>query len=342
MSGVAKFAKYPLTFGPSPISNLNCLSQHLGSKVNVYAKREDCNSGLAFGGNKLRKLEYIVPDIVEGDYTHLVSIGGRQSNQTRMVAALAAKLGKKCVLIQEDWVPIPEAEKDVYNRVGNIELSRIMGADVRVIEDGFDIGMRKSFANALQELEDAGHKPYPIPAGCSEHKYGGLGFVGFADEVINQEVELGIKFDKIVVCCVTGSTTAGILAGMAQYGRQDDVIAIDASFTSEKTKEQTLRIANNTAKLIGVEHEFKDFTLDTRFAYPCYGVPNEGTIEAIRTCAEQEGVLTDPVYEGKSMQGLIALIKEDYFKPGANVLYVHLGGAPALSAYSSFFPTKTA
>lgn len=342
MSGLAAFKKYPLTFnGPSPISHLARLSKHLGKNVNVYAKREDCNSGLAFGGNKLRKLEYIVPDILAGEYTHLVSIGGRQSNQTRMVAALAAHLGKKCVLIQEDWVPIPEAEKDVYNKVGNIELSRIMGADVRVIDDKFDIGMRQSFADAMKELEDAGHKPYPIPAGCSEHKYGGLGFVGFADELVKQEKELGIKFDKVVVCCVTGSTTAGILAGMAQYGRQDDVIAIDASFTPDKTKAQTLRIANNTGKLIGLQHEFKDFQLDERFAYPCYGVPNEGTIEAIRLCAEQEGVLTDPVYEGKSMQGLLQLITEGSIAPGSNVLYVHLGGAPALSAYSSFFPTKT-
>lgn len=335
-----QYEKYPLTFGTSPISALPRLSSHLGSKVNIYAKREDCNSGLAFGGNKLRKLEYIVPDIIAGDYTHLVSIGGRQSNQTRMVAAVAAQLGKKCVLIQEDWVPIPESEKDVYNKVGNIELSRIMGADVRVIEDKFDIGMRKSFTDALAELESKGEKPYPIPAGCSEHKYGGLGFVGFANEVVEQEKELGFKFDKIVVCCVTGSTTAGIIAGFAQYGRENDVIAIDASYTPEKTKAQTLRIANNTAKLIGLDKTFKDFQLDERFAYPAYGVPNEGTIEAIRLCAEQEGVLTDPVYEGKSMQGLIALVNEDHFKPGANVLYVHLGGAPALSAYSSFFPTK--
>ncbi|CDR40545.1 CYFA0S05e01684g1_1 [Cyberlindnera fabianii] len=340
MSGVSQFKKYPLTFGPSPITELKGLSKALGGKVNLFAKREDCNSGLAFGGNKLRKLEYIVPDILEGDYTHLVSIGGRQSNQTRMVAALAAHLGKKCVLIQENWVPIPEAEKDVYDKVGNIELSRIMGADVRVIEDGFDIGIRESFKNALAELEEKGEKPFPIPAGCSEHPKGGLGFVGFADEVVEWENSSGTKFDKIVVCCVTGSTTAGIIAGFAQYGREADVIAIDASFTPEKTKEQTLRIANNTAKLIGLDKKFDDFTLDTRFAHPCYGVPNDQTIEAIRLCAETEGVLTDPVYEGKSMQGMIQLVKEGAFKEGDNVLYVHLGGAPALSAYSSFFPTK--
>lgn len=335
----SEYKRYPLTFGPSPISHFRNLSKKLGGKVNIYAKREDCNSGLAFGGNKLRKLEYIVPEILDGGYDTLVSIGGIQSNQTRMVAATAAHLGLDCVLVQENWVPIPEKEVGNYDKVGNIELSRIMGADVRLIPDGFDIGIRKSYIDTLKELEAKGKKPYAIPAGCSEHPYGGLGFVNFADEVVAQEKELGIKFDKIVVCCVTGSSFAGILVGFAQYGREKDVIAIDASFTPEKTKAQSLRIAQNTAKLVKLHKELTeaDIQLDTRFAHPCYGIPNEGTLEAISLLGQTEGVLTDPVYEGKSMQGLIALVKEGAFKEGANVLYVHLGGAPALSAYSSYF-----
>ncbi|GME88188.1 unnamed protein product [[Candida] boidinii] len=339
MSLLNKFAKYPLTFGPSPISKFSNLSKKLGGKVNIYAKREDANSGLAFGGNKLRKLEYIVPDIIEGRYDTLVSIGGIQSNQTRMVAATAAHLGLDCVLVQEDWVPIPENEAQGYDKVGNILLSRIMGADVNLVPAGFDIGIRKSYTDTLAELEKNGKKPYAIPAGCSEHKYGGLGFVGFADEVIAQEKQLGIKFDKIVVCAVTGSTFAGIVTGMAQYGRERDVIGIDASFTPEQTKDQVLRIAQNTGKLIGLEKQLTadDIILDTRFAYPCYGIPNEGTLEAIKLCGKTEGVLTDPVYEGKSMQGMIKLIEEGAFEEGSNVLYAHLGGAPALSAYSSFF-----
>jgi 1-aminocyclopropane-1-carboxylate deaminase len=337
MALLDKFAKYPLLFGPSPISEFPNLSKKLGGKVNIYAKREDRNSGLAFAGNKLRKFEYIVPDILAGEYTHIVSIGGIQSNQTLMTVATACKLGLKAVTVQENWVPIPEAEKATYDKVGNIEAARIMGGDVRLVPDGFDIGMRKSFDDALTELKEQGYKPYPVPAGCSEHKYGGLGFVGFADELIQQEKELGIKFDKIVVCCVTGSTAAGIFVGMAQYGREKDVIAIDASGKPEKTFEQTLRIINNTSELIGLNKKFDTFNFDARFGGPVYGIPNEGTIEAIKLLGQTEGTLTDPVYEGKSMQGLIQLTKEGAFADDSNVLFVHLGGASSLSAYQSYF-----
>lgn len=337
MALLDKFEKYDLLFGPSPISKFENLSKALGGKVNIYAKREDRNSGLAFAGNKLRKFEYIVPDILAGDYTHIVSIGGIQSNQTLMTIATACKLGLKAVTIQENWVPIPEAEKPTYDKVGNIEAARILGGDVRLVPDGFDIGLRKSFEDTLEDLTAQGFKPYPVPAGCSEHKYGGLGFVGFADELIKQEKELGIKFDKIVVCCVTGSTAAGIFVGMAQYGREKDVIAIDASGKPEKTYEQTLRIINNTSETLGLDKKFDSFNLDTRFGGPCYGIPNEGTIEAIKLLGKTEGTLTDPVYEGKSMQGLIKLVQEGAFEEGSNVLFVHLGGASSLSAYQSYF-----
>ncbi|ODQ46893.1 hypothetical protein PICMEDRAFT_16701 [Pichia membranifaciens NRRL Y-2026] len=337
MALLDKFEKYDLLFGPSPISKFENLAKELGGKVNIYAKREDRNSGLAFAGNKLRKFEYIVPEIIAGDYTHIVSIGGIQSNQTLMTIATACKLGLKAVTVQENWVPIPEAEKATYDKVGNIEAARILGGDVRLVPDGFDIGMRKSFEEALQELTSQGFKPYPVPAGCSEHKYGGLGFVGFADELIKQEKEMGIKFDKIVVCCVTGSTAAGIFVGMAQYGRENDVIAIDASGKPEKTFEQTLRIINHTSEILGLGKKFDTFNFDTRFGGPVYGIPNEGTIEAIKLLGKTEGTLTDPVYEGKSMQGLIELVKEDKFEKDSNVLFVHLGGASSLSAYQSYF-----
>ncbi|GMM30696.1 hypothetical protein DAMA08_034410 [Martiniozyma asiatica (nom. inval.)] len=337
MALLDKFPKYDLLFGPSPINKFENLAENLGGKVNIYAKREDRNSGLAFAGNKLRKFEYIVPDILAGEYTHLVSIGGIQSNQTLMTTATACKLGLQAVTVQENWVPIPEAEKATYDKVGNIEAARILGGDVRLVADGFDIGMRKSFEETMQELKDAGHKPYPVPAGCSEHPLGGLGFVGFCDELIQQEKEMGIKFDKIVVCCVTGSTAAGIFVGMAQYGRENDVIAIDASGKPDNTFEQTLRIINHTSELIGLNKKFDSFNLDTRFGGPVYGIPNEGTIEAIKLLGKTEGTLTDPVYEGKSMQGLIQLVREDAFEEGSNILYVHLGGASSLSAYQSYF-----
>ncbi len=331
-----RFPRYPLTFGPTPIQPLKRLSAHLGGKVQLYAKREDCNSGLAFGGNKTRKLEYLVPEAIEQGCDTLVSIGGIQSNQTRQVAAVAAHLGMKCVLVQENWVNYPDA---LYDRVGNIELSRILGADVRLVPDGFDIGIRKSWEDALESVRAAGGKPYAIPAGCSEHRLGGLGFVGFAQEVRAQEAELGFRFDYIVVCSVTGSTQAGMIVGFADDGRAERVIGIDASAKPEATHAQIARIAKHTAELVGLGRalEPSEVVLDTRYGGPEYGLPNEGTLEAIRLCARTEGMLTDPVYEGKSMHGMIDKVRRGEFEPGSRVLYAHLGGAPALSAYSFIF-----
>lgn len=329
-----KFERYPLTFGPSPIEKLPRLSAHCGD-VEIWAKREDCNSGLAFGGNKLRKLEYIVPDAIASNADTLVSIGGMQSNHTRMVAAVAAKIGMKCRLVQESWVPHEDA---VYDRVGNILLSRVMGADVQLVDEGFDIGIRESWEAALADVKAKGGKPYAIPAGASVHKFGGLGYVGFAEEVRAQEKELGFKFDYVIVCSVTGSTQAGMVVGFAKDGRQRNVIGIDASFTPAKTKAQILSIAQNTSALIGgAEITEDDVILNEDYAYPVYGVPSKETLEAIRLSARLEGMITDPVYEGKSMQGMIDLAQKGFFPKGAKILYAHLGGAPAINGYSYTF-----
>lgn len=331
-----KFPRYPLTFGPTPIEKLARLTEYLGGDVEIYAKRDDCNSGLAFGGNKLRKLEYIIPDAIASGADTLVSIGGVQSNHTRMVAAVAAKIGFKCRLVQEAWVPHEDA---VYDRVGNIMLSRIMGADVRLVDDGFDIGIRDSWTKAIEEVKAAGGKPYPIPAGASVHKFGGLGYVGFAEEVRAQEAALGFAFDYVVVCTVTGSTHAGMLVGFAADGRANRVIGIDASCTPDQTRAQVMEIARNTAALVELGRDITDddLVLIEDYAYPIYGVPSAETKEAIRLVGRLEGMITDPVYEGKSMQGLIDLVGKGYFPKGSKVLYAHLGGAPALNGYGYAF-----
>jgi 1-aminocyclopropane-1-carboxylate deaminase len=333
---LAKFAHYPLTFGPTPIEKLSRLSAHLGGSVEIYAKREDCNSGLAFGGNKIRKLEYIIPDALASGADTLVTIGGVQSNHTRQVAAVAAKLGMKCRLVQESWVPFPDA---VYDRVGNILMSRVMGAEIELVDKGFDIGIRESWERALEDVKAKGGVPYAIPAGASVHKFGGLGFVGFAEEVRAQEAQMGIRFDYIIVCTVTGSTHAGMLVGFAKDGRARNVIGIDASGTLEQTRAQVLDIARNTADLVELGHEIADddLVLIPDYAYPAYGVPSEETNDAIRLCARMEGMMTDPVYEGKSMQGLIDLVRKEYFPAGAKILYAHLGGVPAINGYSYLY-----
>jgi len=330
------FERYPLTFGPTPIEKLERLSDYLGGNVELFAKREDCNSGLAFGGNKIRKLEYIVPDAIASGADTLVTIGGVQSNHTRQVAAVAAKIGMKCRLVQESWVPFQDA---VYDRVGNILMSRVMGAEIELIDEGFDIGIRESWEAALEDVKDKGGKPYAIPAGASVHKYGGLGYVGFAQEVRAQEEDLGFSFDYIVVCTVTGSTHAGMVVGFAKDGRTQNVIGIDASGTPEQTHAQVLGIAQKTADLIelGQDITADDVVLKTEYAYPAYGVPSDETNDAIRLSARLEGMMTDPVYEGKSMQGMIDLVKKGYFPAGTKVLYAHLGGVPAINGYSYIY-----
>ncbi|MDA8870993.1 1-aminocyclopropane-1-carboxylate deaminase [Rhizobiaceae bacterium] len=331
---LAKFERYPLTFDhPTPIEHLPRLSEAAGGKVEIYAKRDDCNSGLAQGGNKLRKLEYIVPDALASGADTLVSIGGVQSNHTRMVAATAAKIGMKCRLVQESWVPHEDA---VYDRVGNILMTRLMGADSRIVDDGFDIGIRKSWEDAMQSVRDEGGTPYGIPAGASVHEYGGLGYVRFAEEVRAQEAELGFNFDYILVCVVTGSTQGGMIVGFAADDRADRVIGIDASGTPEQARSQVRRIVDRTAKLVELGREIRDdeIIINPDYAYPAYGVPSHETNEAMRLAARTEAMITDPVYEGKSLQGMLDLISKGFFPNGSKVLYAHLGGQPALNGYS--------
>src|SRR6476469_1698475 len=329
------FPRYPLLFGPSPVHRLDRLSEYLGGP-SIWAKREDVNSGLAFGGNKTRKLEYLVPDALAQGADTLVSIGGVQSNHTRQVAAVAAKLGLKAVLVQEKWVDWPDPVND---RVGNILLSRIMGADVRLDPSGFGIEFKDSWQRALDDVRRGGGVPYAIPAGASDHRLGGLGFANWAYEVARQEAELGVFFDTIVVCSVTGSTHAGMIAGFAGQERPRRVLGIDASATVEQTWSQVARIARRTAEAIGLGRELRDdeIVLLDEWHAGTYGIPDAKTIEAIRLCARLEGMLTDPVYEGKSMAALVDLVRDGRIEPGSRVLYAHLGGQPALNAYAAVF-----
>jgi 1-aminocyclopropane-1-carboxylate deaminase len=256
------------------------------------------------------------------------------------VAAVAAHLGLKCRLVQEKWV---DWDDPVNDKVGNILLSRIMGADVRLDPSGFDIGIRTSWEDAIREIEEAGGRPYGIPAGASEHRLGGLGFANWAYEVAEQEKHLDVFFDTIVVCTVTGSTHAGMIAGFAALedagGPKRRVIGIDASATLDKTLDQVSRIARHTAALIGLERDLREdeIVLLDGWAGDFYGIPVQSTIDAIRLSAELEAMIIDPVYEGKSMAGLIDLVRDAEIGPESTVLYAHLGGQPALNAYSGIF-----
>ena len=304
--------------------------------MEIWAKREDCNSGIAYGGNKVRKLEYLVAEALAQGCDTLVSIGGVQSNHTRQVTGVACHLGLNVVTVQERWVDWPDV---VYDRVGNIQLTRIMGGDIRLDDAGFDIGIRDSWTQALESVRAAGGTPYAIPAGASDHPLGGLGFANWAREVARQEAELGVFFDHVIVCTVTGSTHAGMIAGFALEDRPDRrVIGIDASLTVEQTLDQVTRIATATADRIGLGRDLRpeEIVLVEGYAGPAYGVPDQQTVDAIHLAARTEGMITDPVYEGKSMAGLIGMVRSGEIPPGSRVLYAHLGGQPALPAYAGF------
>lgn len=334
------FASIPresFLFGPSPIQHLPRMSSELGGKVNIYAKREDCNSGLAYGGNKTRKLEYLASEALSQGCDTLVSIGGVQSNHTRQVSAVAAKLGLQAATVQEHWVDWQDAH---YDKVGNIQLSRLMGADVRLDPSTFGIEHKTTLARLTSDIESKGGKPYYIPAGASDHPLGGLGFARWAFEVEAQEKQLGLFFDTIIVCAVTGSTFAGMIAGFKLAQKHGSparkIIGIDASGRPKETFDQVLRIAKFTGVKIGLAEDDiteTDVIMNNDYNARIYGIPDETTIEAIKFGARTEAFITDPVYEGKSLAGMMGLIQSGEISSG-NVLYAHLGGQLALNAYS--------
>ena len=231
-------------------------------------------------------------------------------------------------------MPFPDA---VYDRVGNILMSRVMGAEIELVDEGFDIGIRESWERALEDVKAKGGKPYAIPAGASVHKYGGLGFVGFAEEVRAQEAAARLRV-RLHHRLHGHRLDARRHARRLRQGRPRSAASSASTprFTPEQTKAQVLDIARNTADLVELGRDITDddVVLIEDYAYPAYGVPSEETNDAIRLCARIEGMMTDPVYEGKSMQGMIDLVRKGYFPAGSKVLYAHLGGVPAINGYS--------
>jgi 1-aminocyclopropane-1-carboxylate deaminase len=292
-----RFARRRLAFLPSPLQKLERLSEVLG--VEVWAKRDDVSSGLAYGGNKVRKMEWLVADALAKGCDTLVSIGGVQSNHTRQVAAVAAACGMKCRLVQEHWA---EWDDPVYDKVGNILLSRLMGAKAVLEGAGYSTAVKETWEAALEEVRRDGGTPYAVPAGASDHPLGGLGYANFADELAAQEAEMGIFFDTVITATCTGSTQAGMVVGFKAQDRPRRLIGVDTAANEAMTRAAVTKIARATAELIGLEREIEDqdIIVEPRFCGP--GLAAEGALE-----------------------------------PGSRVLYVHLGGAPALDAYHKAF-----
>ncbi|OSS47163.1 hypothetical protein B5807_10027 [Epicoccum nigrum] len=347
----------------TPIEPLKNLTAHLKAETNapsslpnIWIKHEDTNSALAYGGNKVRKLEYVLADAIAKKATHLVTVGGIQSNSQRQVVASGNRYGMKTILAPDPKIGNPtSADRGAYDSAGNVQINGVLGAEWKPstpsdrkeadAEGGGGLAYEVAARREMQNIEAEGGTPYFIPSGASLHALGGLGFARWAFELFEQEKELGIHFDAIVVCTASGSTLGGMAMGfkLLHYHKISTtprrLIGIQAtSCAVSETSRVVLASARNTAKLVDLTEDDiseADFELDGRFNGGAHGYLNEETSAAIKLLAEMEGILTDPVYTGKAMAGLLGLVREGAFGEANNVLFVHTGGTPALSAYPS-------
>ncbi|BBB31613.1 D-cysteine desulfhydrase [Neptunomonas japonica] len=320
------FPRMVISHGPTPLEAMPRLSQALG--CNLFIKRDDC-TGLAGGGNKTRKLEYLLAAARDAGADTLITIGGLQSNHARQTAAAAAKFGFACELVLEDVEGTPK--QDYYNN-GNILLDKLFGATIHAVAEGVD---SVAFADQLMaRLIDAGKKPYLIPVGGS-NEVGSLGYVRCANEILAQIVEQGITVDQIVLASGSAGTQAGLLAGLIAAGADIPVLGIAVSRDTQAQQALVQALLEKTLQHMGLDPALANGRViaDGGYYGAGYGITTPATIEAVKMSAEQEGVLLDPVYTGKGMAGLIDKCRTGAFSAKQNVLFLHTGGSQGLFAY---------
>ena len=329
---VERFPRASLALLPTPLHRLPRLAERLGGPE-LWVKRDDL-TGLAGGGNKTRKLEFLVGEALAEGADTLVSVGAVQSNHVRQVAAAAARTGLACSALYRNWVP---KDDPFYERSGNALLTRLLGAEVRFDPTPARIGDDTGLDELVDDLRRRGRRPYKIPGGASDHRLGGLGYVLCALELIDQCAEQEITVDTLVQCTGSGSTMAGLLAGFHAVGSEVRVIGIDDTGDADASRDLVHRLTNETLQLLGVSEPLPRDRVEILgdFADGGYGICGDATTAAIRLAAETEGLLVDPVYEGKSMAGLIELAQSGRLAADSRVLYLHMGGTPALHAYSA-------
>ncbi len=326
--GLAQFRTFSLVHRPTPLEHLKQLSAALGGPE-IYIKRDDC-TGLAFGGNKTRKLEFLIGDALEKSATTIVSVGSMQSNHVRQTAAAAVKAGLKCELVLDWQVPWTQA---AYGNSGNILLDRLLGATVHLCSK--DEGRNDKADEVMAAIEARGEKGYFIPTGGS-NAVGSLGYVDCAIEIMDQAKHQNIKVDHVVLASGSGGTQAGMMVGLAGTDSGISCIGIDIDHDPVGVRAEVTRIAAQTAELLGISPQ-TTFELAEGYGAPEYGMPNDKTIAAITQLAQTEAIILDPVYTGKAMAGLIDLIAKNRFGKDESVVFVHTGGGPGLFAYSSIF-----
>ena len=333
LRALEQFPRTSLAQLPTPMHRLVNLSKHLGG-IELWIKRDDL-TGLAGGGNKTRKLEFLVGDARREGADTLVSVGAIQSNHTRQTAAAAARAGLKCALLHCAWT---EDSGPYYRVVGNLLLSSLMGAELysdatqRPIEDETPIDALAKY------IARRGGRPYLIPAGASEHRLGSLGYSVCAAEIMMQSRALGVQFDFVVHTTGSSSTQSGLLAGFAALKARTRVIGVADDYETAIKRGRVKRLANDTLNMIGFDERLDEADVEIVASdLSAYGVCDEDTIGAIRLLARTEGLIADPVYEGKALRGLIDLVAHGRFARGSKVLLLHLGGSPALHAYANRF-----
>lgn len=323
---LSRFPRIKLCYTPTPLEALPNLTRHLGGPQ-LYIKRDDL-TGLGLGGNKVRKLEFLLGEARSLNANTIITTGATQSNHVRQTAAAAAKLGLKCVILLEERVQEMSTE---YTTSGNVLLNRLLGAELLSYPDGTDMTLAM---HSVAARLDKGARPYIIPVGGSS-ALGALGYCVCALEILSQASEMNLRIDRVIVASGSGGTHDGLVTGLSQSGI--GVLGISVSRRRDSQEKLVHSLALETSELLGVTVARDQVVVNSDFVGPAYGVPTAEMVEAVKLAASLEGILLDPVYTGKAMAGLIGLIRRGTFSRSENILFVHTGGTPALFAYTNTF-----
>lgn len=328
---LSKFNRVRLGHLPTPLEPMDNLSAELGGP-RIWIKRDDC-TGLSSGGNKTRKLEFLMADAIAKGADIVITQGATQSNHARQTAAAAAILKMKCEILLEDRTGSSDSSY-VYN--GNVLLDRLHGAPVRKFPGGTD--MAQAMEDVAEELRKKGHTPYIIPGGGS-NEIGALGYVNAALELVNQANEMDLIIDHFVHATGSSGTQAGLITGLCGLSSGIPLLGIGVRAPKEKQEDMIYQLAIRTASYIGtgITVPREAVVANCDYVGNGYGVPTEGMVEAVRMVAELEGILLDPVYSGKGMAGLIDLVRKGHFSDCKNIVFLHTGGSVALFGYPDAF-----
>jgi L-cysteate sulfo-lyase len=327
---LARFPRVHLAHLPTPLEPMTRLSSLLGGP-RLWIKRDDC-TGLATGGNKTRKLEYLVADALDQGCDTLVTVGAVQSNHCRQTAAAAAKVGLDCEILLERRV---DDHSDAYENSANVFLDRLMGAAVTYFPGGHD--MKAELVAHGERLEADGMKPYLIPGGGS-NAIGALGYVNCAVETLRQADELGLVIDHVVMATGSTGTQAGLVVGFTGSGSGVPVLGVSTRHPKAKQESNVQRLVDATTDYMGLPPIHSEHVVaNDDYVGGGYGIPTDSMVEAVRMAAQYEAILLDPVYTGKGMAGLIGLVREGYFEGAENIVFLHTGGSVGLFAQESLF-----